>query len=261
MTEALSTKEKFRWAICKDGIAQGIDNVFRVGAMLREVKDDRLYRAEFSSFEAYCETVNGLSKAHAYRLIEAANTKDSVSPMGDALQGERAARELAKVPEPERKKVLKAAVKAGGATAKNITAAAAAKSASIDAEIIYRDHTPNGGTKIPKPAIPFWERRDEVQPWLTQISAIKCAIEKALKEGDALFAWIGNPAIDFLGSAYAAISNAKLYAVCTECEGWFDKGNGCQTCHNTGLISKHQFDVCSRQEIKNMREKSKTLHL
>lgn len=234
---------------------EGYRQYFKAGELLKKINDRGLWEEKFDSFKQFFETTFGQSVRRAYQLIETYQiAKELPSEARNAFHADRHVRAIKDVPKKDVPKVVEEAAKDGKVTTESLQKAAAAATkppVQLDKE----------GTKIPTPALPFWERRDEVQPWLNQISAIKCAIENALKEGDALFAWIGNPAIDFLSSAYAAISNAKLYAVCTECEGWFDKGSGCQTCHNTGLISKHQFDVCSRREVKTLREKSKTLHL
>ncbi len=104
----------------------------------------------------------------------------------------------------------------------------------------------------------MWERRDEIQPYLTQLSNLKGLIKKALAEGDTLYAFIGNAVIADISSLYSTLSNMKLYALCTDCEGWPElkaKGGGCGTCHGIGFISKTHFDQESRPEIKEMRKR------
>ena len=97
------------------------------------------------------------------------------------------------------------------------------------------------GIPIPKEAIPYWNRRREVQELLTAISRVKCRFERAQSEGDLLFSWLSNNVIPKLESAYAAVTNAMPYAVCVECSGHAEKIK-CTVCHGTGLISKYAYD-------------------
>ncbi len=199
-----------------------------------------------------------------FKLVKSLHQKSpNLSKIAEKMKPE-AVREVSKIAEEERGAVIEIASKQMSGNAPSAPAiAAAAKVQKSDQKATDKstwphDSTPKGGCPIPPPAWPFWERRNEVQPDLNQISEIKCRIEKAKESGDSLYSWIGTPAIDALQNAFTTIANAKLYAVCTKCEGWWDRmtGGGCSTCHNTGLLSKHQYDVCSPKEIKEIREKS-----
>lgn len=113
------------------------------------------------------------------------------------------------------------------------------------------------GTPIPKDALPFWKRRQEVQDILTELSRIKCAVEKAKADGDPMFGKVGNGVISDLTQAYTHLLEAKPYAVCTTCMGSPSaQPKGCSMCGNKGLISKWQWDTQSRKEIKEIRLKS-----
>jgi hypothetical protein len=59
---------------------------YNIGRALKEVRDDRLYRELlFDTFEAYLRKRWDMSRAHAYRLIEASRAIDNLSPIGDIL--------------------------------------------------------------------------------------------------------------------------------------------------------------------------------
>lgn len=59
---------------------------YSIGKALKEIRDDRLYRELlFDSFEAYLKNRWDMSRAHGYRLIEAARVIDNLSPIGDTL--------------------------------------------------------------------------------------------------------------------------------------------------------------------------------
>lgn len=48
---------------------------------LREIRDRRLYRAKFSTFSAYCESVHEMSRQYANRLIKAAEVRAEMVPI------------------------------------------------------------------------------------------------------------------------------------------------------------------------------------
>lgn len=97
------------------------------------------------------------------------------------------------------------------------------------------------GIPIPKEALPYWNRRQEVQGLMTAISRVKCHVQEAEKNEDRLFSWVSQNIVMKLESAYAALTNAMPYAVCVECGGHAEKIK-CTVCHGTGLISKYAYD-------------------
>jgi hypothetical protein len=56
---------------------------FEVAYALLEIRDRKLYRAEFKTFEDYCRIRWEFNRAHAYRLIGAAEVCRTLSPIGD----------------------------------------------------------------------------------------------------------------------------------------------------------------------------------
>jgi hypothetical protein len=60
-------------------IRAGIKTFYTVGAALREIRDSRLYREVFSTFDEYIVEVWGFRKSRAYQLIDAADKTDDVS--------------------------------------------------------------------------------------------------------------------------------------------------------------------------------------
>jgi hypothetical protein len=268
MTEKLSPKERARFDICKKTIADNIQGVFDTGAAFVEIKTTRLYREEFESFKEFCEQVYHIGEAYAYRLAEASEVKENLpKSLGKLITNEAQARELAKVPEHERPKVLKAIVSEGETvTAASIKSYAGESQTSPIGEPkrpiesgktakppIELDAT---GWPIPKDALPHWARRQEVQDLMTAVSRVKTAIVKAKANQDNLFAECSNAAIADLTKAYTHIENAKPYAVCTECQGSPSvQPKGCFNCRDTGLISEFKWNTHSRKEIKEMRLK------
>ena len=64
-------------------IAAKLAAFFKVGFALTEIKNRRLYRAEYKSFEEYCHKRWEMNRSHAYRLIGAAEVCKVLSPIGD----------------------------------------------------------------------------------------------------------------------------------------------------------------------------------
>ena len=77
-------------------IEKGLDGFLRVGAALAEIRDRRLYKHDYKTFDAYCVKRWNMRRAHAYRLIQAEQVVNSLSPNGRQIN-ERQARELGRV--------------------------------------------------------------------------------------------------------------------------------------------------------------------
>ena len=71
-------------------IESGLDTVLEVGNALAEIRDSKLYLAEFQTFEAYCRDRWKISRPRAYQLITAADVSTIVD-----VPSESHARELA----------------------------------------------------------------------------------------------------------------------------------------------------------------------
>jgi hypothetical protein len=103
VTAILTASESTALAEHEAVIERGIQTFYEVGTALADIRNRKLYRADHGTFEDYCQQRWQMSRSYAYRMIDAAEVVESVSPMGDiAPSSERQARELARVPEPER---------------------------------------------------------------------------------------------------------------------------------------------------------------
>ena len=92
-----------------------------VGKALTEIRDNELYKPEFTSFKAYYTARWNFKEAHAYRLIGAAAIANQASPIGE-LTKESHARALAKVPEAQRAAVFKEALEKASAEGRPLIA-------------------------------------------------------------------------------------------------------------------------------------------
>lgn len=102
MNELLNIEERNELERCEVVIKQGLQTFVEVGQALMLIRDKRLYRAEYSRFEDYCQDKWQLKKSQTYRLIDAANVVENIKlpPGGKLPQTEKHARPLTKL-EPE----------------------------------------------------------------------------------------------------------------------------------------------------------------
>jgi hypothetical protein len=80
---------------CEGVILKGWDTFVEVGSALATIRDKRLYRDCFGTFEEYCRQRWEFSRTHAYRMIEAAAVAAVLSPIGVKLHSESQVHPLA----------------------------------------------------------------------------------------------------------------------------------------------------------------------
>ena len=80
------------------GLGDGGQQTFiEVGQALLEIRDRRLYRETYGTFEEYCQERWGMTRRHANRQIGAAHVVEVLGPIGPIPRTERQAREAMKV--------------------------------------------------------------------------------------------------------------------------------------------------------------------
>ena len=102
--------ERSAFAECEAVIARGVQTFYEVGTALLTIRDQRLYRADYGTFEDYCQERWGWSRSYVHRQIEAAQVIDNLLPIGNIPRNEAQARELARVAPEQQRKVWTAAV-------------------------------------------------------------------------------------------------------------------------------------------------------
>ena len=98
--EQLALWEMNKLEKCETVIANGLKTFVDVGTALLEIRDGKLYRKDFDTFENYCRgRWKGMPRQQAYRLMDAAEVIKNLSPMGDMPLpvNERQARPLARL--------------------------------------------------------------------------------------------------------------------------------------------------------------------
>jgi hypothetical protein len=111
---SLTETETALLAECELEISENLRSFRTLGKALATVRDGRLYRAHFATFEDYCEQKWGISRSHGNGLADAFRVVDALpADLSAVVDNERQARELAKVPESQRADVLNIVVKSG----------------------------------------------------------------------------------------------------------------------------------------------------
>lgn len=100
----LTTNEHDRLSQLENTIEHGLQTFVDVGTALLEIRDSHLYRTDHTTFEDYCRQRWGMSRIHAFRLIEAAHVTENLLPIGNKLPAtESQARPLTRL-EPEQQR-------------------------------------------------------------------------------------------------------------------------------------------------------------
>jgi hypothetical protein len=79
----LSYSEKENLAECEATISKGWPTFISVGKALAEIRNGKLYRGQFGTFEAYCREKWQYQKVYVYRLISAAELVTHLLPIGN----------------------------------------------------------------------------------------------------------------------------------------------------------------------------------
>lgn len=137
---ALSAEERERYKAFNSVIGEGLEQWLTVGQALYGVRDENLYREDFSTFQEYCEKRWGISRPRAYQLmagakvmqeLESSREPEDLSTIVDTSEkrhkpkSESQARAVGKAPVGKRDEAWKAAQKASKSeqpTAAQITA-------------------------------------------------------------------------------------------------------------------------------------------
>lgn len=78
MTDYLSTSEAGRLVELETVIERGLQTFIEVGSALMEIRNSRLYRQRYATFEEYCQERWDLRKSRIYQLMDAAEVVENL---------------------------------------------------------------------------------------------------------------------------------------------------------------------------------------
>lgn len=127
---AVTDAERGRLAECEAVIERGLKTFVDVGNALLEIRDSRLYRAEFGTFEDYCRQRWNLSKPYATQMIQAAEVVGNLVAIATVLPANEAqARPLTSLPPEQQREAWQYVVESAPPT--GITAAQVLEAAKL----------------------------------------------------------------------------------------------------------------------------------
>jgi len=99
--EILNIEERNELERCEIVIKQGLETFVEVGTALMTIRNKKLYRFSFLTFEDYCRNRWGMARNYANKMISASEVISNISPLGTVVPTtERQARPLTQL-EPE----------------------------------------------------------------------------------------------------------------------------------------------------------------
>lgn len=155
----LSASETAQFYECEAIIERGLKTFVDVGQALLTMRDNRLYRFQWDTFEDYCRERWNITPQHGHRLMAAAQIIERLEPMGSILpESERQARPLTQLPPEVQPIVWQRAVE----TAPN------GKITAAHVQSIANEYkAPISEPEPPAPAAPSWYQSSESDDWWT----------------------------------------------------------------------------------------------
>ena len=123
---SLTTREQRELGRAERTIARGLKSFLAVGMALKEIRDKRLYRQQYDTFEEYCARRWELSRPRAYQLCPASEVVTHLSTKVDTKllpESEAQTRPLTRLKEPAQwRRAWQAAVRLAAAEKRPVTA-------------------------------------------------------------------------------------------------------------------------------------------
>lgn len=102
----LSLDEQDELQRCEQIVERGLKTFFEVGTALLRVRDLRLYRVEYATFEDYCQARWDMGRHYVNRIIAASQVRETLVTIGTKLpDNEAQARPLSKLPDPAQQRM------------------------------------------------------------------------------------------------------------------------------------------------------------
>jgi len=102
VSEELTVIERNNLVELEETIQKNLTAFYEVGFALMQIRDNRLYREIYGTFEEYCKEKWDISRPRAYELMKAAEVKDNLSATADIP--ERHLRPLTRIKDPEQQR-------------------------------------------------------------------------------------------------------------------------------------------------------------
>jgi N6-adenosine-specific RNA methylase IME4 len=115
MDQSLAKTEQHQLKQCEAVIDSGLRTFQEVGNALLQIRDGRLYRVDYKTFEEYCQTRWGMERNYANKLISASSVAENLGTMVPKTPlSERQLRPLTSLEPKEQKHVWRRALQIAG---------------------------------------------------------------------------------------------------------------------------------------------------
>ena len=213
---------------------------------LTEIRDRRLYRGEYMSFEAYCENELTTSSRHVNRLIVQHEVNERLGPIGPKLS-ESHAREVAKADPSLQVEVVKVAQAKAASEDRKPTAKDFALARKEVCEPEYEDVEPPDAAFLESD----YEQAKRAVENGKQLKAFVRAIRDVKRQLSELPEAFGFELVNAressigkcIDDAINAIAVCIPAGVCPTCKGQCD---GCHNCGNHGWVNSVMLDQIKR---------------
>jgi hypothetical protein len=237
----LTMAEHERYTAAKKVISEGKQTFIAVGKALMTIRDGKLYRVKYATFEEFTLAEYGWARNYANKLIAAVVVvKELPKAVGAMVPNEAAARALKDVPAEDRADVVIEAAKTGEVNTATIEEAAENVSqpdATPSTTVIETDRY---GHRIPKDVLVDWKRaEDGGKAMSAAASQLKCAVEAGQKAEDVVFAEVTNHTIADLTNAYNSLKLIIPHTICPICMG--RQRSQCRLCKGRGFLSEFSY--------------------
>lgn len=101
LNEPLSEGESSEFSACENVIERGLKSFVEVGQALQQIREGRLYRHDFKTFEEYCDQRWDMTRRFANYQIAAAQVVQNLGTIVPKPATESQARPLSSLPDPE----------------------------------------------------------------------------------------------------------------------------------------------------------------
>lgn len=257
MSESLTLPEAIRLKTLEITITNATKAFTDAGNALIEIRDKRLYRQHYKTFDDYCNQKWARDRRWAEYMMKAAVVVESLpQEMRTTVRNEASARALSCVPEEVRPAVIQHIREAH-----HPVTSTAIREAHVAVMKPAKD-VDDTGCVIPEPLLELWNRRGEIEELMTAVSKVKCHINAFRSDKDELFCKVSQQVTEHLASAYSLLKDAVPYCVCGICEGRLEvlKNRFCKACSSTGFMSEREYNLLVPEEKRKIRKLANAQH-
>lgn len=143
--EQLDSEQQKRCNKLEKTIKSGVSHFVKVGMALAEIRESKLYRDRFKTFEAYCQNKWKFTRMRAHQLIEAADVSNSLPKnVKNNFTNIAQLNALGKAPKEQREELAQQVIENTRARQKRMT--------STDVEAVVMPHVADAPGAAPDPA-------------------------------------------------------------------------------------------------------------